>query len=105
MPAHDTEEIDPGYARERTELAWTRTAISFAALGGVILKTTPVAGVLVLAASALVWVIGRLARRPGRPGVGDQRRQVLLITVAVIAVSLVALVVAFLGGGSTLTLR
>ena len=30
----DPEERDPGLARERTALSWTRTAISFAALGG-----------------------------------------------------------------------
>src|SRR6266536_4976476 len=53
-PAEDMEDLDPGLAGERTELAWTRTAISFAALGGAILKITPAVGVLVLTASALV---------------------------------------------------
>jgi uncharacterized membrane protein YidH (DUF202 family) len=99
-PAEDMEDIDPGFARERTELAWTRTAISFAALGGAMLKTTPLAGALVLAASAIVWGIGRLARSSGRAGPGsrDEPRLLLLITLVVTAVSLASLALAFLGG-------
>ncbi|MBV9205698.1 MAG: DUF202 domain-containing protein, partial [Actinobacteria bacterium] len=31
----DTADPDPGLARARTSLAWTRTAVSFAAVGGV----------------------------------------------------------------------
>jgi uncharacterized membrane protein YidH (DUF202 family) len=99
-PAEEMEDIDPGLARERTELAWTRTAISFAALGGAMLKTTPLAGTLVLAASAIVWGIGRLARSSVRPGPGsrDEPRLLLLISLVVTAVSLAALALAFLGG-------
>jgi uncharacterized membrane protein YidH (DUF202 family) len=100
-PAEDMEDMDPGLAGERTELAWTRTAISFAALGGAILKITPAVGVLVLAASALVWEIGRLARRSGRRRAGDRRRVLLLITVAVTVVSAAALAVALLGSGES----
>lgn len=85
---------DPGLARERTELAWTRTAVSFAALGAAILKTSPVPGLLIVAMAALVWGLGRLSP-PRRTDRGDDRRRpLLLITVAVTLVSLVALGVA-----------
>jgi uncharacterized membrane protein YidH (DUF202 family) len=101
MPAEEMEDIDPGLAGERTELAWTRTAISFAALGGAILKATPAFGILVLAVSGLVWEIGHLARRSDPRRTRDRRRLLLLITVAVTVVSLVALAVALLGGGKS----
>ncbi len=39
-PAGDIEDRDPGLARERTDLAWTRTAISFSALGAVMMRTS-----------------------------------------------------------------
>jgi uncharacterized membrane protein YidH (DUF202 family) len=87
----DMEDVDPGLARERTELAWNRTAISFAALGGAVLKTTPAAGILILAMSGLIFVLGHRSR-PGRRAAGrDPRRSLLLITIAVTAVSLTAL--------------
>ncbi|MGE5287560.1 MAG: DUF202 domain-containing protein [Micromonosporaceae bacterium] len=103
-PADDMEDMDPGLARERTELAWVRTAIAFAALGGAILKVNPAVGFPVLATSAVVWAIGRVARRPGRPGAprGERRGLLLMITVAVTLVSLVALVVALVGVRSPL---
>ena len=83
------------FANERTFLAWTRTAISFAALGGVILKSHPYAGILILAVSAVIWQLGRLARAPGQ---GHARpRHLFLITVAVTGVSLAVLVISFLG--------
>jgi hypothetical protein len=50
---------DPGLARARTSLAWTRTALSFAAIGGILLKRDLAAGFVVLAVSGLVWVVGR----------------------------------------------
>ncbi len=96
-PADDIEYADPGLARERTELAWTRTAIGFAALGAAFLKYRPVVGLPVLVLSAVVWRLGRL---PGTAGAGDVRdRQLLLITVTTVGVSLVALVLSFLGPG------
>ena len=45
QPPDDIEDRDPGLARERTDLAWTRSAISFAALGAAMLHTNAVAGV------------------------------------------------------------
>ena len=96
-PADDIEYADPGLARERTELAWTRTAIGFAALGAALLKYRPVVGLPVLVLSAVVWRLGRL---PGTAGTGDVRdRRLLLITVTTVGVSLVALVLSFLGPG------
>src|ERR1700684_2307193 len=52
---------DRGLARERTALAWTRTALSFGALGGVILKSHVIIGLIVLALVPVVWQVGRLA--------------------------------------------
>jgi uncharacterized membrane protein YidH (DUF202 family) len=96
-PADDIEYAAPGLARERTELAWTRTAIGFAALGAALLKYRPVVGLPVLVLSAVVWRLGRL---PGTAGAGDVRdRRLLLITVTTVAVSVVALLLSFLGPG------
>jgi uncharacterized membrane protein YidH (DUF202 family) len=78
---------DPGLARERTALAWTRTAISFAAVGGVVLKREIVAGLILLALAPAIYVLGRLAYT--RP----QKHK--LVTATIVAVALVALVVTF----------
>jgi uncharacterized membrane protein YidH (DUF202 family) len=86
---------DPGLSRARTSLAWTRTALAFTAIGGVILRRDLAAGFVVLALSGLVWVVGRLALVPGqvraRPG------RLLVITLAVTGVALVALMLAVFG--------
>jgi uncharacterized membrane protein YidH (DUF202 family) len=96
-PADDIEYADPGLARERTELAWTRTAIAFAALGAAILTFRPVIGLPVLVLSAVVWRLGRLPSTAGAADVRDRR--LLLITVTTVGVSVVALVLSFLGQG------
>ena len=95
-PADDIEYADPGLARERTELAWTRTAIAFAALGAALLKFRPVVGLLVLVLSAVVWRLGRLS---GTAGADVRGGRLLLITVTTVAVSVVALVLSFVGPG------
>jgi uncharacterized membrane protein YidH (DUF202 family) len=96
--ARNTRAADPGLAGERTELAWTRTAISFAALGGAILKNHPAAGFPGLALSVVIWKLGQ---QPGRHARGLSRRgRLLLITVAVTGVSLGALAITLLGGES-----
>ena len=83
---NDIEDADPGLARVRTSLAWTRTALSFAAVGAVVLRKDVIAGLLILAAAAVIWRLGRLNYHlPGR---------IRLVTVTIVAVSLVALAVA-----------
>ena len=82
---HDDEDGDPGLARARTSLAWTRTALSFAAVGGVVLRKDIIAGLIIMAAAPVIWRLGRLAYHPGR---------LKLVTVTIVAVSLVSLAVA-----------
>jgi uncharacterized membrane protein YidH (DUF202 family) len=82
----DYEDVAPGLARVRTSLAWTRTALSFAAVGAVVLRKDVIAGLLILAIAPVIWRLGRLAHhQPGR---------IRLVTATIVAVSLVALVVA-----------
>ena len=106
-PGDDPEERDPGLARERTALSWTRTAISFAALGGVVLKANVITGLNVLAVAPVVWQLGRVARGRGPqadlPAVGATR--LFLITVSIVAVSLLCLAVAIFGGSVPGALR
>ena len=77
---------DAGLARERTSLAWTRTAISFAAVGGVVLKREVIPGLILLVLVPVIYVLGRLAY--SRP------EKLKLVTGTIVAVALVALVVA-----------
>ena len=98
-PGDGPEERDPGLARERTSLSWTRTAISFAALGGVVLKANLVTGLIILAIAPVVWQLGRVTQ--GR-GAGTGLRAVgatrlFLITVSIVAVSLLCLIIAIFG--------
>lgn len=85
---------DPGLARARTSLAWLRTAISFAAIGGLILRRDLPAGLVILVLSGVVWATGRLA---GAPGKVARPHRLLLIALAVAGVAVLALVVSLLG--------
>ena len=89
LPPDDPEESDPGLARERTSLAWTRTAISFAALGGALLKVSIAFGLPILAMAALVWRLGAM-QRPGA-------QRLWLITVSIVIVAMLSLVIALAG--------
>ena len=90
-----TEPDNPGIfdPASRTRLAWNRTAIAFTAIGAAMLKSSPVAGLIVLVLSAPIWVAVR-----GSPGTSTARRP-RLVTVTVLLVATAALVVAFLGHG------
>jgi uncharacterized membrane protein YidH (DUF202 family) len=95
-PGDDPEPLDPGLARERTLLSWTRTAIAFGALGGTVLKTNVITGLIVLALAPVVWQLGRVSRgRSDVPAVGPTR--LFFITVSIVAVSLVCLAIAIFG--------
>jgi uncharacterized membrane protein YidH (DUF202 family) len=93
----DLEQRDPGLARERTSLAWGRTAISFAALGGTVLKASVVPGLIILLVAPAIWWIAHFRKA------GAER--LWLITVSIVAVAALALVVAFTGHGASHALR
>ncbi len=84
--------VDPA---NRTRLAWTRTAIAFAAIGGVMLKLSPVAGLVVLVLSLPIWAA--VPRRRAAGAVASSPRRLRLVTGAVVIVALAALVVAIFG--------
>ena len=95
----DPEERDPGLARERTSLSWTRTAISFAALGGVVLKENVITGLIILAIAPVIWQLGRVGR--GSPqAAGFYRlgpRRLFFISAAIVAVAVLSLFIAIFG--------
>ena len=97
--ASETEDGDAGLALERTSLSWTRTAIAFAALGGVMLKDNVITGLLILAVVPLIWRLGRPPRSgsppSGLPTVGATRIRVT--TISIVGVALLSLVIAVLG--------
>jgi Domain of unknown function (DUF202) len=95
-PSGDTEDRQPGLARERTELAWTRTAVSFAALGTAMLRTSTGTGLVVMVTGAAVYGVGRLSTQRYR--FGGARHAPLVITVVTTVVSLVAFALALSTG-------
>jgi uncharacterized membrane protein YidH (DUF202 family) len=97
VAADEFDEGDPGLARERTDMAWTRSAIAFLALGVAILKFRPAVGIPVLAIAGVIWLLGRGARIIGRRAAA---RRVLLVTVAVNTLAAAALVLTVVGPSS-----
>lgn len=99
----DPEDLSPGTAAERTKLAWARTAIAFGAVGLAMLRKEPVAGLLVLAVTPLIWALGRYVSNTVQPE--TRSRRLLLVTVAVTGVAVLAAVAAFIGHGGPVRLR
>jgi len=99
-PAGDgPEERDPGLARERTSLSWTRTAISFAALGGVVLKENVITGLIILAIAPVIWELGRVSRG-SEPAAGSRyvgATRLFLIAVVIATVAVLCLFIAIFG--------
>jgi len=88
---HDPE-ADRGLAKERTDLAWTRTAISFAAAGAAILKSQLIPGIVVLALGLGTWGLRRVFPAFSADD-ASRRRRLLLVTIAVTTAAVVALAV------------
>jgi uncharacterized membrane protein YidH (DUF202 family) len=99
----DPEDLSPGTAAERTRLAWERTAITFGAVGLAMLRGEPVAGLIVLAVTPLIWALGRYVSATAPPEA--RSRRLLLVAVAVTGVAVLATVAALLGHGGPVRLR
>ena len=99
----DPEDLYPGTAAERTRLAWERTAITFGAVGLAMLRDEPVAGLIVLGVTPLIWALARYVSATAPPGA--RSRRLLLVAVAVTSVAVVATVAALLGHGAPIRLR
>jgi putative membrane protein len=86
-----------GLPRERTALAWERSALGFAALAGIVLgiaarRDAPgllVLAVALLALAAIVWRHGR--RVYERTAVAAQPRPIALLTLATVVAALAAI--------------
>ena len=90
---------DRGLAHERTALAWTRTALSFGAVGGVIIKSHAVIGLIVMGCAPVIWELGRLTMREGPGRTLDRRMRTILVVI--IAVAIVSMVVSFVTKGTS----
>ncbi len=94
--AEDLEDLDPGLARERTWLAWCRTAISLVAVGVAVLRISPVDGAPLLAMTLLVWAAGRRhVATELRPDARRTRRSAVRVTALItVLIALAALIAA-----------
>jgi uncharacterized membrane protein YidH (DUF202 family) len=98
----DPEDLAPGTAAERTRLAWERTAITFGAVGLAMLRDEPVAGLIVLGVTPLIWALARYVSTTAPPEA--RSRRLLLVAVAVTGVAVVATVAALVGHGAPIRL-
>ncbi len=98
QPPDDIEFSDPGLARERTKLAWTRSSISFAAIGIAILKDRPVVGAPLLISGIVIWAIGHTIQGPNTEAVA--RRRAMLVTTGIVVIAAAALTIVLLGNSS-----
>ena len=99
----DLEDLLPGTAAARTRLAWERTAITFGAVGLAMLRDEPVAGLIVLGVTPLIWALAHYVSATAPPQA--RSRRLLLVTVAVTSVAVVAMVAALFSHGGPIRLR
>jgi uncharacterized membrane protein YidH (DUF202 family) len=97
-PPDDPEDADPGLARERTALAWTRSSLAFAAVGIAIVKARPAVGIPILAFGLVVWLLGRLGRAQDAQA---RARRALLMTVGISTLAAATLVITLVGSGAS----
>ena len=102
-PARDTG--DPGLARERTALAWTRSALTMAASGVLIARAAfvgqlawlgVVSAIAMATLSALTWRHGQIIYRDRRESGMPQRLQTAAfaqLTAATVLIAAIAIVV------------
>ena len=99
----DPEDLSPGTAAERTRLAWERTAITFGVVGLAMLRDEPVAGLIVLGVTPLIWALAHYVSATAPPQA--RSRRLLLVTVAVTSVAVVAMAAALFSHGGPIRLR
>jgi uncharacterized membrane protein YidH (DUF202 family) len=94
MPA-DLDEPGVGDPANRTRLSWTRTAIAFAAIGAAMLKSSPIAGAVVIALSLPIWTVAQRVRHSA--DATSAASGFALVTGTIVLVAIAALVVALFG--------
>jgi len=95
----DKPRADPMLARERTELAWTRSSIAFFAVGVAIAKFRPLIGFPLLAFSGTLWLLDH--RPPRRDWDGANSRRLLLVSLAVTGLAVLVLILTLAGPASS----
>jgi hypothetical protein len=91
----DLDEPGIGDPANRTRLSWTRTAIAFAAIGAAMLKSSLIAGAVVIALSLPIWAVAQRVRHTA--DAASAASGFALVTGTVVLVAIAALAVAFFG--------